>query len=210
MEDSATLLDWLNNETTRDFLAIAFFGPLAAGLVAFVGERLGVSGKIRRLEAQEKRLTIVNGLMENTNLSPEIRTNLSAQLNDISAELVAEFGVGGHDEEVLGASADTPIEWGRLKPLRRAVFLPVPRTPFGWTLIILYYYFLFSVVVLTIGMVAGDISIEGLWFGVFAYVAIIAGLRQLLRSRYQAYVRNSTERIKYARNLLKQQMEQQV
>ncbi|MCV3271512.1 hypothetical protein [Roseobacter sinensis] len=154
------------NKNFLDFLGIAIVAPVIASIIAIITARLGVTGRIRRLELAEKRIEVITSLLSKSDIDDDIRAQLRAQMNDITADIISEYG-GTTDEGArrpeLQRPQHAPTKWAELSLWKRYLFPPFTKSILSWVCGIFYYYSLLSVAVMALGftlVVADGTAVE--------------------------------------------------
>lgn len=147
-----------------EFLAIAFFAPIVAGIVAILTSRIGSSGKMRKLELIQKEMEVTTEMLSKSNIDDAFKERLRENLRSLAGDLVYFHGEG-QDDITSGDTSKTekhiPKEWGEFSRFRRYFFPPVAWTISGTIAIILYYIVLFYSAMGVVLMIISPFSVDG-------------------------------------------------
>ncbi len=205
-EEAASLAGVFSNKTVLDFIGIAIVAPVIASIIAVITARMGITGRIRRLELAEKRIEVITSLLSKSDVDDDVRAQLRAQMRDITAELISDYGNGssGAFEPTApsGGAAPrrtAPTAWAELPRWRRWVFPPFTKSILSWVCGIFYYYLLtslsmfllgFSIVMLDGSGTSEDVSIA-VWAVPFMYLflhLLRLGMRRAFNEQYAGQV----------------------
>lgn len=195
------------NKSTLEFVAIAVVAPIIASVVAVITARLGITGGIRRLELAEKRIDVVTSLLAKSDLDDRIRSQLRAQLHDITADLISEYGDESarfdaqHDADTPYVAAPIP-SWSDLSFWRRYLFPPFTKGVLSWVCGMFYYYSFGTILFLLFGFWVlfeeGASTSDDIWFALvfppLAYLIIMTPLRMGMKSAFNKNRNNQTEK----------------
>lgn len=209
-ENMTDLAGLLTDKNVLDFVGIAVVAPLVASVIAIITARLGVTGRIKRLELAEKRLDVITALLSKSDLDDDIRTQLRGQMHDITAELISDYGGaaearfdGREDRDLSGADtlrlAKTNTAWAELPRWRRWLFPPFTKSIRSWVCGIFYYYLSFSMLMFLLGFVLvmtdGTGTDEDIFYALFIFPVMYVfihlarlGMRYAFNRRYEEQI----------------------
>ncbi|NRB33677.1 MAG: hypothetical protein HRU31_02830 [Rhodobacteraceae bacterium] len=128
--------------------------PVVGGLVTLITARMGLGGRIRKIDLLKARLELTTALLDRGEADEALRQLLRLQVNDIIVEMLPDYGdlrdladlsLDAQGER-QGEVTPIPPAWSDFGLLRRWIFLPVSKTFFGWTAIVFYYYMMLATI----------------------------------------------------------------
>lgn len=156
-EEATTLAGLFSNKTVLDFVGIAVVAPIIASIIAIITARMGITGRIRRLELAEKRIEVITSLLSKSDIDDDIRIQLRAQMNDITADIISEYGGATDDSIPLRehlAQRRKATKWSDLPLWRRYLCPPFTKSILSWICGFFYYYLLITTVTVLIAFVS--------------------------------------------------------
>ncbi|WP_299677140.1 hypothetical protein [uncultured Roseobacter sp.] len=144
-----------------DFVGIAVVAPIIASIIAIITARLGVTGRIRRLELAEKRIEVITSLLSKSDIDDDIRAQLRAQMNDITADIISEYGGSTDDAVPLQerlAKQHASTKWSELALWKRYLLPPFTKSALSWVCGIFYYFVLLLISIVAVAFVVAVVT----------------------------------------------------
>lgn len=162
--------------------------PAVGGLIAYITARIGIAGRLQKLEALQRELELHTKLAGQPSVDSKIKAKCIARMNEIAEEFFAE------EPDLVRTNAPRP--WRDFPFYRRWVFLPFGKSFSGWMAIIFYYYVMTGFCVIAFETLrfdpdTSDRTSAELSSALVGFLVFLALIRLWVRASYRtAYARD--------------------